>query len=188
MASSSRATSTESPRSKPAIQVRENLRTVDVLLRSPGPERRSHGDIGDLTLATKGGRQVPLSQVAHLESRTEDAVLKRYDRETSIRVQGDLIDGRQPPDIHAEILPGLASIKAKLPPGYRIDRAGAVEESDTAMKALVPVFRPMPIVTLTAIMLQVRSFTAMAMVFATARRACRTTRPSLSRRWGAPGP
>ena len=30
----------------PATQVRENLRSVDVLLRSPGPERRSLGDIG----------------------------------------------------------------------------------------------------------------------------------------------
>ncbi len=152
----------------PATQVRENLRSVDVLLRSPGPERRSLGDIGDLTLATKDGRQVPLSQVAHLESRNEDAVLKRYNRETYIRVQGDVLDGRQPPDIHAEVVPALAAIKAKLPPGYRIDTAGSVEESEKAMKALVTVFPLMLIVTLTVIMLQVRSFTTMFMVFATA--------------------
>ena len=152
----------------PATQVRENLRAVDVLLRSPGPERRSLGDIGDLTLATKDGRQVPLSQVAHLESRNEDAVLKRYNRETYIRVQGDVLDGKQPPDIHAEVVPALAAIKAKLPPGYRIDTAGSVEESEKAMKALVTVFPLMLIVTLTVIMLQVRSFTTMVMVFATA--------------------
>ncbi|MGU3467695.1 efflux RND transporter permease subunit [Methylobacterium sp. C33D] len=152
----------------PATQVRENLRSVDVLLRSPGPERRSLGDIGDLTLATQDGRQVPLSQVAHLESRSEDAVLKRYNRETYIRVQGDVIDGKQPPDIHAQIVPELAAIKAKLPAGYRIDTAGSVEESEKAMTALVTVFPLMLIVTLTVIMLQVRSFTTMFMVFATA--------------------
>ncbi|MFC6741133.1 efflux RND transporter permease subunit [Methylobacterium tardum] len=152
----------------PATQVRENLRTVDVLLRSPGPERRSLGDIGDLTLGTKDGRQVPLSQAAHLESRNEDAVLKRYNRETYIRVQGDVIDGKQPPDIHAQIVPELAAIKAKLPPGYRIDTAGSVEESEKAMRALVTVFPLMLIVTLTVIMLQVRAFTTMFMVFATA--------------------
>ena len=117
----------------PATQVRENLRSVDVLLRSPGPERRSLGEIGDLTLATKDGRQVPLSQVARLESRNEDAVLKRYNRETYIRVQGDVLDGKQPPDIHAQVFPLLDPIKAKLPPGYRIDTAGAVEESAKAM-------------------------------------------------------
>ena len=152
----------------PATQVRENLRSVDVLLRSPGPERRSLGDIGDLTLATKDGRQVPLSQVARLESRSEDAVLKRYNRETYIRVQGDVLDGKQPPDIHAQVAPLLDPIKAKLPPGYRIDSAGAVEESAKAMTALVAVFPLMLIVTLTVIMLQVRSFTTMFMVFATA--------------------
>ncbi|MCJ2048751.1 efflux RND transporter permease subunit [Methylobacterium sp. J-070] len=152
----------------PATQVRENLRSVDVLLRSPGPERRSLGDIGDLTLTTQDGRQVPVSQVAHLESRNEDAVLKRYNRETYIRVQGDVLDGKQPPDIHAQIFPELDAIKAKLPPGYRIDTAGAVEESAKAMNALVAVFPLMLIVTLTVIMLQVRSFTTMFMVFATA--------------------
>jgi multidrug efflux pump subunit AcrB len=152
----------------PATQVRENLRTVDVLLRSPGPERRSLGEIGDLTLTTRDGRQVPVSQVARLETRTEDAVLKRYNRETYIRVQGDVIDGKQPPDVHAQILPLLDAIKAKLPPGYRIDTAGAVEESAKAMNALVAVFPLMLIVTLTVIMLQVRSFTTMFMVFATA--------------------
>ena len=152
----------------PATQVRENLRSVDVLLRSPGPERRSLGEIGDLTLATKDGRQVPVSQVARLESTSEDAVLKRYNRETYIRVQGDVRDGRQPPDIHAEVLPLLDPIKAKLPPGYRIDTAGAVEESAKAMMSLVAVFPLMLIVTLTVIMIQVRSFTTMFMVFATA--------------------
>ncbi|MCE4224088.1 efflux RND transporter permease subunit [Methylobacterium sp. C25] len=152
----------------PATQVRENLRTVDVLLRSPGPERRSLGEIGDMTLATKDGRQVPVSQVAHLESRSEDAVLKRYNRESYIQVQGDVLDGKQPPDVTMQILPQLAALKAKLPPGYRIDTAGAVEESAKAMTALVSIFPLMLIVTLTVIMFQVRSFSTMFMVFATA--------------------
>ena len=151
-----------------ATQVRENLRAVDVVLRSPGSERRSLGEIGDLTLTTRDGRQVPVSQVAQLENRMEDAVLKRYNRETYIRVQGDVLDGKQPPDIHAQIVPLLDPIKAKLSPGYRIDTAGSVEESKKAMTALVAVFPIMLIVTLTVIMLQVRSFTTMFMVFATA--------------------
>lgn len=152
----------------PATQVRENLRSVDVLLRSPGPERRSLGDIGDLTLATKDGRQVPVSQVARLETRYEDAVLKRYNRETYIRVQGDVLDGKQPPDVHFQVLPMLEPIKAKLPPGYRIDTAGSVEESAKAQMSLAAVFPLMLIVTLTVIMLQVRSFATMFMVLATA--------------------
>ena len=79
-------------------QVRENLRSVDVLVRSPGdrPLTRSQ-NIDDLTLTTKSGAAVPLSQVAHLETRMEQPVLKRYDRQTYITVEGNVRDGIQPP-------------------------------------------------------------------------------------------
>ncbi len=149
-------------------QVRENLRTVDVLVRSPQAERQTLAAIGDLVLATKDGGQVPVLQVAHLETRSEDAALKRYDRELYIAVEGDVRDGSQPPDVTAQILPLLEPLKARLPVGYRIDTGGSVEESAKAMTALVSVFPLMLIITLTVIMLQVRSFTTMFMVFATA--------------------
>jgi multidrug efflux pump subunit AcrB len=97
----------------------------------------------------------------------EDAVLKRYNRELYIAVQGDVIDGVQPPDVTAEVLPQLAAIKSRLPDGYRIDTGGSVEESAKANQALVLLFPVMIISTLALIMFQVRSFSAMFMVFAT---------------------
>jgi multidrug efflux pump subunit AcrB len=149
-------------------QVREGLRTVEVLVRSPSNERKALKDIGDMTLTTKEGRVVPLSQIAQLETRMEDAVLKRYNRETYIAVQGDIRDGVQPPDVTKAILPTLDDIKASLPAGYRIDTGGSVEESAKADKALGSLFPLMIILMLTVIMFQVRSFATMAMVFATA--------------------
>src|SRR5882762_2637206 len=116
----------------PATQVREGLRIVDVLVRAPSAERHGLRDIDDVTLTTAGGRSVPLSQVGHLDTRAENAVLKRYDRETYIAVEGDVVDGKQPPDVTAEILPKLEAIKARLPAGYRIDTGGSVEESKKA--------------------------------------------------------
>jgi multidrug efflux pump subunit AcrB len=95
----------------PATQVREGLRVVDVLVRAPSIERYSLENIDDITLTNLEGRSIPLSQVGHLESRTENAVLKRYDRENYISVEGDVVDGKQPPDITAEILPVLEPIK-----------------------------------------------------------------------------
>jgi multidrug efflux pump subunit AcrB len=152
----------------PATQVREGLRVVDVLVRAPSTERYSLENIDDVTLTTSDGRSIPLSQVGHLESRTENAVLKRYNRENYISVEGDVVDGKQPPDITAEILPKLEPIKASLPPGYRIDTGGSVEESGKANAALAVVFPVMLILTLTVIMFQVRSFPTMFMVFLTA--------------------
>ena len=152
----------------PVTQVRENLRSVDVLVRSPDVDRHAIQGIDDLTLTTSQGVAVPLSQVARLETRMETAELKRYDRETYIAVEGDVQDGVQPPDVTAKILPTLEAVKASLPEGYHIDTGGSVEEAAKANKALVAVFPLMLVATLTILMLQVRSFSTMFMVFATA--------------------
>ena len=62
----------------------------------------------------------------------------------------------------------LKNIEAKLPSGYRIDVGGAVEESDTANRALMAVFPVMLVTILTILMLQLQSFSLMFMVFLTA--------------------
>jgi multidrug efflux pump subunit AcrB len=151
-----------------ATQIRDGYRTVDVVVRSPMAERRALGDIADLILLTSDGKPIPLAQVAYLKSSTEDAVLKRYDRTPVMSVEGDVRDGVQPPDVTAQILPALATIRSQLGPGYRIETGGAVEESAKSQVALAAVFPLMLVVTLTVIMLQVRSFSTMFMVLATA--------------------
>jgi multidrug efflux pump subunit AcrB len=148
-------------------QVRSGDRTVDVQVRSPKLERDGLDAIGDVIVRNDQGRSIPLRQIAHVETRMEDAVLKRYNRELYIAVQGDIIDGVQPPDVTAEVLPQLEAIKAHLPDGYRIDTGGSVEESAKANKALVLLFPVMILATLALIMFQVRSFSAMIMAFVT---------------------
>ncbi|HYC71612.1 MAG TPA: efflux RND transporter permease subunit [Opitutaceae bacterium] len=148
-------------------QVRSGDRTVDVQVRSPKLERDGLDAIGDVAVRNDQGRSIPVRQIARIETRMEDAVLKRYNRELYIAVQGDIIDGVQPPDVSAEVLPQLAAIKAALPAGYRIDTGGSVEESAKANKALALLFPVMILATLALIMFQVRSFSAMLMVFAT---------------------
>jgi multidrug efflux pump subunit AcrB len=148
-------------------QVRSGSRTVDVQVRSPKLERDGLDAISDIVVRNEQGRSVPLRQIARIETRMEDAVLKRYNRELYIAVQGDVIDGVQPPDVTAEVLPELAAIKASVPDGYGIDTGGSVEESEKANKALVLLFPVMILATLALIMAQVRSFSATFMAFAT---------------------
>ncbi|MFJ9451242.1 efflux RND transporter permease subunit [Herbaspirillum sp. NPDC101397] len=149
-------------------QVRDGLRIVDVMVRGVKRDRTSLAEIGNLTLTTQDGVAVPLSQVSKLSSNVEDAVLKRYNRELYIAVQGDVRDGVQPPDVTHAILPKLDAIKAALPAGYHIDTGGSVEESAKADVALAAMFPLMIILMLAVIMFQVRSFATMWMVFATA--------------------
>ena len=152
----------------PTTQMRDGIRSVDVMVRAPGSERHSLENLANVALTTRDGRSIPLSQMAHLESRMEDPLLRRYNREPYIAVQGDVIDGVQPPDVTARILPKLAKLKASLPIGYRIETGGSVEESKKADDALGLLFPPMILLMLIFIMFQVRSFTTMFMVFATA--------------------
>jgi len=69
--------------------------------------------------------------------------------------------------VSAAILEELKPIISSLPAGYKVDVAGAIEESEKATKALLPLFPIMIAVTLLILILQVRSIAAMVMVFAT---------------------
>ncbi len=152
----------------PATSIRDGIRSVEVMLRSPKSERGNLDELENLTLTTRYGKSVPLAQVARLETRMEDSVIKRYNREQYIAVQADVIDGVQPPDVSVQVLQKLGPITEKLPSGYRIDLGGSIEQAMKANKALAALFPVMILCMLTFIMLQVRSFSTMFMVFLTA--------------------
>ena len=46
----------------------------------------------------------------------------------AITVRADVVDGVQPPDVTNAIWPKLQPIRDSLPPGYRIEIGGAIEE------------------------------------------------------------
>ncbi len=149
-------------------QVREDIRTVDVTARSSGPERLDPAKLGDLTLTSKDGRLIPLSQIGHVEMRAEDPILKRRDRTPTITVRGDIDESLQPPQVSTEIEQALKPLMAQLPDGYRIETAGSIEEAGKANRALAPIFPLMIVLTLLVLVIQVRSLSAMIMVFLTA--------------------
>jgi len=149
-------------------QVREDIRTVELVARSAGPERLDPARLGELTLTSRTGRAVPLSQIGHVEIRPEDPILRRRDRTPTITVQSDFDEAMQPPEVSMEIERALAPIIARLPNGYRIETGGNIEDSAKANSALVPVFPIMVLLTLLVLILQTRSLSAMTMVFLTA--------------------
>ena len=147
--------------------VREDIRTVQVVARAAGDMRQDPARIADLTLAGANGERIALSQVGAVEVRWEEPVLRRRDRQPTITVRGDIADGMQPPDVSGAITAQLRSIIDTLPGGYRIEQAGSIEESAKATRAMLPLFPIMLALTLLMIILQVRSMSAMVMVFLT---------------------
>ncbi|SDP13840.1 Multidrug efflux pump subunit AcrB [Rhodoferax sp. OV413] len=151
----------------PVTAVREDIRTVQVVVRSAGNIRLDPAKIGDFTLAGANGQRIPLSQVGKVDVRMEEPIMRRRDRVPTITVRGDIADGLQPPDVSAAITQQLRPIMDKLPSGYRVEEAGSIEESGKATKAMLPLFPIMAAITLLIIILQVRSISAMVMVFLT---------------------
>jgi multidrug efflux pump subunit AcrB len=149
-------------------EVREDIRAVNVVARSAGEERLDPARLADFTLTSRDGRMIPLDQIGRVEIRMEDPILKRRDRTPTITVRTDIDELLQPPEISAEILTALQPLMAKLPEGYRIEMGGSIEEAAKANAALAAVFPLMVALMLTAIMFQVRSFSATSMVMLTA--------------------
>lgn len=151
----------------PVTEVREDIRSVQVVGRAAENMRLDPEKISAFTLIGSAGQRVPLSQIGFVDIRMEEPTLRRRDRTPTITVRGDIAEDLQPPEVSAAILKQLQPIIAKLPGGYRIEEAGATEESGKATKALLPLFPIMIALTLLIIILQVRSIASMVMVFAT---------------------
>jgi multidrug efflux pump subunit AcrB len=149
-------------------EVREDIRTVDVVARSAGAERLDPARLADFTLSSRDGRLIPLDQIGRVVIAMEDPLLRRRDRTPTITVRGDIDEALQPPDVSSRIEKALQPVVAGLPAGYRIEIGGNIEESVKANKALVAVFPVMLALMLAIIMAQVRSFSAMTMVMLTA--------------------
>ena len=152
----------------PVTEVREDIRSVEVIARSAGPDRLDPAKLGAFTLTGGAGQRVPLEQIGKAEVRMEDPILRRRDRYTTITVRGDIGEEFQPPDVSNEIIGQIKPIVDALPAGYKIETAAALEEAGKANVALAAVFPLMIILMMVVIIFQVRSLSAMAMVLLTA--------------------
>jgi multidrug efflux pump subunit AcrB len=152
----------------PVTQIREDIRTVDVVARTLGPNRLDPTKLLNMTLTNSDGRLIPLSQVGRVEIREEDPILKRRDRLPTITVQSELDDALEPPQVSGEIAKAIQPIIDKLPDGYKIEVGANVEESAKANTALAKVFPVMIVCMLVVIIFQVRSLPALAMTVLTA--------------------
>jgi multidrug efflux pump len=94
-------------------------------------------------------------------------VLWREGRSYAVTVQGDVVEGVQGPTVTAQVWPDLQKIAAQMPPGYRIEVAGAVEESSKGTGSIVAGVPVMLFLIFTLLMLQLQSFSRAVLVFLT---------------------
>ena len=152
-------------------QYREGDKLIDIVLRQPLDERDAITDIGNAYLPTANGKSIPLTQIAKPTFAWEPGVMWRDNREYAITVQSDIVEGLQGATVSAELLPKLRALEATWktqgPDVYRIEVAGAVEESARGSSSIVAGIPIMLFITFTLLMLQLHSFSRAMLVFLT---------------------
>jgi multidrug efflux pump subunit AcrB len=152
----------------PVTTVRDRTEKVVVVARAIESQRNGLGAIGDLTVLARNGVPVPVSQVAHLEQAHEDAISWRRNRDLTMIVRGDVRDGVQPGDVSRRIWADLDHLRSSLPAGYRVEMGGSIEESTKANVSLFAIFPVMIMAMLVILMIQLQSFSRLALTLLTA--------------------
>jgi multidrug efflux pump subunit AcrB len=148
-------------------QYRENDKLIDIVLRQPADERNAITDLGNAYLPTASGRSIPLTQIAKIDFTWEPGVMWREGREFAVTVQGDVVEGLQGATVTYQVWPKLKELQAKMPPGYRIEIAGAVEESSKGQDSIAAGAPLMLFIIFTLLMLQLHSFSRSVLAFVT---------------------
>ena len=152
-------------------QFREDNKLIDIVLRQPLEERDAITDLNSAYVPTSSGRMIPLAQIAKLNFTWEPGVMWREGREYAITVQCDIIEGLQGATVTQQLLPELKKLEAQWAQAdastYRIEVAGAVEESSKGSSSISAGMPVMLFITFTLLMLQLHSFSRAVLVFLT---------------------
>jgi len=154
-----------------AAQYREGDKLIDIVLRQPLEERDTLSDLGSTYVATASGKSIPLNQIAKMHLSWEPGVLWRDRRNYAITTQCDIAEGLQGATVTQQMLPALRALedrwRAAGGGAYRIEVAGAVEESSRGSSSIVLGIPVMLFATFTLLMLQLQSFSRAVLVFLT---------------------
>ena len=153
----------------PVGQFRDNDKLIDIVLRQPLAERDALSDLSQAYVPTASGRSIPLLQIATPVFAWEPGVMWREGRQYAITVQSDIADGFQGATVTAQLLPALKAIESTWQTqglnGYRLEVAGAVEESSKGSSSIAAGVPVMLFITFTLLMLQLQSFSRAMLVF-----------------------
>ena len=152
-------------------QFREGDKLIDIVLRQPLSERNAITDIANAYLPTASGNSIPLTQIAKPVFAWEPGVMWRENRNYAITVQSDIVEGLQGATVSNELAPKLKALEEKWKAqgfgAYRVEVAGAVEESSKGSLSIVAGVPIMLFLTFTLLMLQLQSFSRAMLVFLT---------------------
>jgi len=149
-------------------QFRERDKLIGVDLRAPQRDRVDPSQIERLAIPSQDGTAVPLSALGRFTYGLEYGVVWERDRQPTITVQSDVQHHAQGIDVTTRIDKALATLRPRLPVGYRIEIGGAVEENAKAQGSINAQMPLLAVAVLVFLMVQLQSFSRVMMVVLTA--------------------
>jgi multidrug efflux pump subunit AcrB len=149
-------------------QVRDDIYLVDVIARARDNERASVETLQNLQLPAANGQSVPLAAVANFTYGLEQPTIWRRSRLPTITIKVAVNDSVQPATVVTELAPEVKAFAETLPPEYKVEVGGAVEESAKAEGPINAVMPLMLFIMATILMIQLQSFSRLFLVFAVA--------------------
>lgn len=148
-------------------QMREGDQLIDIVWRGDGASRATK-DLENLPVPSLNGRNIPLGQMARLEPMLEHGVIWRWDRQPCVTVLAEIQDNVQAATVTERLTPILLSIASDFPPGYHFETAGLAEEAGKGVGPILEVAPWVFLIILTLLMIQLQSFSRVALVLCSA--------------------
>ena len=145
-------------------QVRDGIYLVDIVMRATDTQRVSLTTLRNLQFPLPSGRTVPLGQFATLDFEQEFPLIWRRNGIPTLTIQADVALGASPEGVVASLAPAVTKFSADLPAGYHVVVGGTVEESAQSQASVFAVIPFMLFITITFLMIQLQSFSSLALV------------------------
>ncbi len=147
----------------------EGMNQIPVYLRTRISGKSNYlDDLETLPITLDSGAVVPLSQVADYKYVNEDSNIFRRNRMHAMLVCSEVTGNVSGDDVAYEVYESLEDYRASLPPGYDIEYAGTLADSETSQDDYMEPFPIMVIIILVCLMLQLQNITKTCITLLTA--------------------
>jgi multidrug efflux pump subunit AcrB len=123
-----------------ASKYRDGKDEYDITVRLAREYREDLSALGDLTITSDDGDQVPISSVASWRVDKGYGDVNRKDLDRMVTVSSDVRAGYNANAVLAEVQTELSSFEARLPTGYRLRYAGQQQEQQESQAFLTGAF------------------------------------------------
>lgn len=153
----------------PLGQFREGDDVLPIVLRNKDKERNNPASIYTLQVEQPLlNGSVPLSQVTDTISLAwEDPYIWRRNRQRTVKIQAEPIDGVTLPELRGEVLAAFEAYEQNLPPGYSLKWGAEAENSKKSKASLIPGMIPAVILMFFIIVVLFNSIKPAVIIFLT---------------------